>query len=135
MEDDFPATLVGELFIDGHRYRIVREPDGIATMTDRAARCHARFAIAGERFALFREASPDDEDVTRLLTERELEIATLVAEGYLNKQIATQLHISEWTVATHLRRIFAKLGVGTRAAMVFRCSGLLGRTGKKASAR
>jgi hypothetical protein len=44
----------------------------------------------------------------------------------LNKQIAHQLHISEWTVATHLRRIFAKLGVDTRAAMVYRCAFLIG---------
>jgi DNA-binding NarL/FixJ family response regulator len=44
-----------------------------------------------------------------------------VATGLVNKQIAFQLRISEWTVSTHLRRIFAKLGVDTRAAMVSRC--------------
>jgi len=32
--------------------------------------------------------------------------------------IADVLNISSWTVCTHLRRIFAKLGVGSRAAMV-----------------
>jgi len=58
-------------------------------------------------------------------TERELRIATLVAMGRLNKQIADQLHISEWTVSTHLRRIFAKLGVRSRAAMVYRCAPLI----------
>jgi hypothetical protein len=35
-----------------------------------------------------------------------------------NKVIADVLNISAWTVCTHLRRIFAKLGVGSRAAMV-----------------
>ncbi|WP_366918634.1 LuxR C-terminal-related transcriptional regulator [Acaryochloris sp. IP29b_bin.148] len=39
--------------------------------------------------------------------------------------MANQLHISEWTVSTYLRRIFAKLNVDSRAAMVFRCAGLL----------
>lgn len=52
------------------------------------------------------------------LTKREKEIATLVAEGKVNKQIAYQLKISEWTVSTHLRRIFVKLGVNSRANMV-----------------
>jgi len=55
------------------------------------------------------------------LTPRELQIVALVADGKVNKQIADVLRISEWTVSTHLRRIFAKLGVDTRAAMVSRC--------------
>jgi DNA-binding NarL/FixJ family response regulator len=68
-----------------------------------------------------------ENDMLDLLTEREVQIATLVAMGRLNKQIADQLHISEWTVATHLRRIFAKLCVDTRAAMVYRCASLIGQ--------
>jgi DNA-binding NarL/FixJ family response regulator len=59
--------------------------------------------------------------VASLLTGRELQIVALVAEGRVNKQIASDLHISEWTVSTHLRRIFSKLGVDTRAAMVAKC--------------
>jgi DNA-binding CsgD family transcriptional regulator len=52
------------------------------------------------------------------LSPREVEIARMVAQGHPNKVIAEVLEISEWTVATHLRRIFAKLGVTSRAAMV-----------------
>jgi DNA-binding NarL/FixJ family response regulator len=59
--------------------------------------------------------------VADLLTARELQIATLVADGLINKQIADRLGISDWTVSTHLRRIFVKLRVETRAAMVCRC--------------
>jgi DNA-binding NarL/FixJ family response regulator len=53
-----------------------------------------------------------------LLSPREREIARMVAQGFTNKMIASVLDISLWTVSTHLRRIFAKLGVQTRAAMV-----------------
>ena len=60
-----------------------------------------------------------------ILTRRELQIVMLVAEGRVNKQIADQLKISEWTVSTHLRRIFAKMDVDSRAAMVHRCSALI----------
>lgn len=52
------------------------------------------------------------------LSPRECEIARMVAEGYPNKTIAAVLDISSWTVNTYLRRIFVKLGVTSRAAMV-----------------
>lgn len=52
------------------------------------------------------------------LSPREREVARMIAKGYPNKIIASVLDISVWTVSTHLRRIFAKLGVTSRAAMV-----------------
>lgn len=52
------------------------------------------------------------------LSPREREIVLLVALGYPNKIIAHKLSISIWTVTTHLRHIFAKLNVSSRAAMV-----------------
>jgi DNA-binding CsgD family transcriptional regulator len=54
------------------------------------------------------------------LSPREMEIARMVAKGYPNKTIAAVLEISSWTVSTHLRRMFAKLSVSSRAAMVAR---------------
>lgn len=62
-----------------------------------------------------------------VLTPRELQIVALVADGRPNKAIAARLRISEWTVSTHLRRIFAKLAVDSRAAMVFWCADALRR--------
>jgi DNA-binding CsgD family transcriptional regulator len=58
-----------------------------------------------------------------LLSPREQEIARMVAAGYPNKTIASVLEISSWTVASHLRRIFMKLQVSSRAAMATRLSG------------
>ena len=52
------------------------------------------------------------------LSPREQEIVRMVAAGYPNKVIAGVLDISAWTVCTHLRRIFAKLQVTSRAAMI-----------------
>lgn len=54
------------------------------------------------------------------LSPRELAIARLIAKGLPNKSISDLLEISPYTVATHLRRIFVKLGVSSRAAMVAR---------------
>jgi DNA-binding CsgD family transcriptional regulator len=55
-----------------------------------------------------------------ILSPREREVARMVANGLTNKTIAHLLEISPWTVSTHLRRIFAKLRVTSRAAMVAR---------------
>ena len=55
-----------------------------------------------------------------MLSPREQQIARMVAEGYPNKTIAVKLGISSWTVSTHLRRMFAKFGVRSRAALVAR---------------
>jgi two-component system, NarL family, nitrate/nitrite response regulator NarL len=54
------------------------------------------------------------------LSPRELAVARLIAKGLPNKSISDILEISPYTVATHLRRIFIKLGVSSRAAMVAR---------------
>ncbi|GGU85989.1 hypothetical protein GCM10010275_21810 [Streptomyces litmocidini] len=50
------------------------------------------------------------------LTAREAEVLRLVASGGTNEEIARALVISEHTVARYLNNVFAKLGVGSRAA-------------------
>lgn len=59
-------------------------------------------------------------DALPRLSPREQQVASMVAGGDTNKAIAHRLGISTWTVAAHLRRIFEKLEVHTRAAMVAR---------------
>ena len=59
------------------------------------------------------------------LTPREQEITCLIAFGLANKQIANRLDISVWTVSAHLRRVFNKLNVDTRAAVVYKCAPLI----------
>ena len=49
-----------------------------------------------------------------VLTRREWEIAALIARGLTNRQIASELTLSERTVETHVARILKKLGVGSR---------------------
>lgn len=52
------------------------------------------------------------------LTAREREIMALVADGLSNREIARSCFLAEKTVKNHLNRVFAKLGVRTRAAAV-----------------
>jgi DNA-binding CsgD family transcriptional regulator len=88
------------------------------------------FELEASKYAIVKLQQPDenrDLSLTQLLTDRELQVATLIASGHSNKQAAQQLNISEWTVSAHLRRIFMKLNVESRSAMVYRCASLIQR--------
>ena len=67
--------------------------------------------VAGE----IRLRAPHDRPV---MSERERETLTLIAEGLSAPQIGRTLHLSTATVKTHLQHIYEKLGVSERAAAV-----------------
>lgn len=58
------------------------------------------------------------------VTEREMEVLTLVAKGYTNKAIGVQLDISDRTVQGHLAKIFTKLNASSRTEAVMRAVSL-----------
>lgn len=58
------------------------------------------------------------------LTARQYEISLLVAEGLTNRQIASQLTISEWTVVNHLRQVMQKLDCPSRVHVARRMQAL-----------
>jgi HD-GYP domain-containing protein (c-di-GMP phosphodiesterase class II) len=64
----------------------------------------------------------------RSLTEREVEVLSLLARGYTNRQIATRLAVSAKTVSNHVEHIYAKLELSSRAAATLFASrhGLVG---------
>jgi DNA-binding CsgD family transcriptional regulator len=72
----------------------------------------AASALARSGRVLRRDGTRRDE-----LTAAELEVASLIAEGKLNKEIAAALWMSEKTVEAHLSRIYRKLGVRNRAEL------------------
>ena len=57
-------------------------------------------------------------EIETRLTEREREVLSVAAEGLTAREIADRLGVRERTVTTHLGRIYAKLGVGTRVAAI-----------------
>ncbi len=82
--------------------------------------------FCGQILETIREASIDVDDIDIdaftcepiSLSEREIEIITLIAEGLTNVQIADQLHLSNHTINTHRKNIMAKLGVKNTAGIV-----------------
>ena len=95
----------------------------------RAARARPHLKAAAEAFEAFgtrdwaeraREelrASGESRGGGGGLTEHELTIARMAADGLTNKEIGERLHLSHRTVSTHLHRIFPKLGVTARAEL------------------
>jgi DNA-binding NarL/FixJ family response regulator len=67
-----------------------------------------------------REASgeADASESHGLLSAREAEVMSLIADGQTNGQIAARLFLAEKTVKNHVRRIYSKLGVGSRPAAI-----------------
>jgi NarL family two-component system response regulator YdfI len=71
--------------------------------------------IQGEVTETLMKSISGQEAGTSLLSPRETEILVLVSRGLENKQIATELGISEATVKTHLKGVFNRLDVSSRA--------------------
>ena len=74
-------------------------------------------AVAGKVLDRFAELSRQVQ-APEALSDREVEVVKLMAEGAANKEIAVSLHISESTVKTHIQTIFQKLGVSERTGAV-----------------
>ncbi|MEV0406657.1 AAA family ATPase [Actinoallomurus sp. NPDC050550] len=80
------------------------------TLQDRARK-------AGLRRAHWRMIEPRPASGSQSLTPSELKVARLIVSGYTNKAASEELGISVNTVGTHLRSVFAKLGVRSRVQL------------------
>lgn len=131
--------ILSDFYIKNHHYVVIRpashcelviEPDSCEMPPVHIGEVIGQIRLNNQLYSIREvEANLDTDfnsssqsNVAELLTARELQIVQLIAQGHANKQVARRLHISEWTVSTHVRRVFAKLSVDSRAAMVYRCA-------------
>ena len=107
---------LGFLFDHGTVERLVQ---GIRLVAGGTFVCECDLGLAREFWGRLRTMA---RQVTRAseehLSERELEVLLLVAEGLSNKQIAEHLYLSEGTVKVHVSRVIAKLGLERRTELV-----------------
>jgi DNA-binding NarL/FixJ family response regulator len=125
-------VLTGVQDPDSHRRAIRRGARGIVLKEHAAEvllkaikKVHAgevwiERSMMGSVIEEFTKPSPADPEEAKIqtLTNRELEVITLVGEGLKNKQIADRLFISETTVTHHLSSVFSKLEVSDRLELI-----------------
>ncbi|WP_344820493.1 helix-turn-helix transcriptional regulator [Actinoplanes cyaneus] len=128
-EGGFPRAhtelLYGRLLRRRRRHVAAREHLRRAAETFRllgaepwAAQSARELRAAGERSGPeMITAAPVRGDRDAVLTAQQQRIATLVAEGATNREVAQELHLSPRTVDHHLRNVFARLGVRSRTEM------------------
>jgi DNA-binding NarL/FixJ family response regulator len=99
--------------------RLVRTGDALLAPSI-TRRLVERFAGAGRDLGLRpdREVARRDVSVLSVLTNRELEVLTLIARGLSNAELASALTLSEATVKTHVARILTKLQLRDRVQAV-----------------
>lgn len=114
-------TIAGRaLAAAGEREQAIEHLEAAAAELERRGTVRFRDAVVHELRRLGRrprhQPSPGQSDAEGLasLSKREREIAELVADRRMNKEIAAELFLSEKTVESHLRNVFMKLGASSR---------------------
>lgn len=128
---DEASESIFNFVIDGHRFMAVRsgrlEAERQTTALSQKDRQLFGNDVVGnihtdrcDYVVTESDGNPADEPPSAVacLTSREIQISYLIAEGKCDKEIARQLGISMYTVREHLRRIFSKLNVCRRSAVV-----------------
>jgi non-specific serine/threonine protein kinase len=105
--------------LEGVRRRVEKQLSPQALEREHA-RGRALVSDQAADYALLLDADADFTAAERrgtvpLLSNRERQVAVLVAQGLTNRQIANRLALTHRTIGTHLEHIFAKLGVQARA--------------------
>jgi DNA-binding NarL/FixJ family response regulator len=114
-ELDVPYEGARARVLMGVARRRLGDEDSAALEFDSARRTFQQLG-ANPEIALVEKLSGRTQSAAGGLTGREIEVLGLVATGRTNRQIATELVISEKTVARHISNIFAKLQLPSRSA-------------------
>ncbi|MEJ2304734.1 MAG: LuxR C-terminal-related transcriptional regulator [Anaerolineales bacterium] len=93
-------------------------------MPDYVHRLLAAFPIAEPEGAASTKPQADQSELIEPLSEREIEVLQLIAQGLTNSEIATRLFLSPHTVKVHARNIYGKFGAHNRTEAVARARAL-----------
>jgi LuxR family maltose regulon positive regulatory protein len=91
---------------------------------DYARRLLAAFPVAGPEQVAPPQAQAPEANLIEPLSERELEVLQLIADGLTNQEVASRLYLTLNTVKAHTRNIYGKLDAHSRTQAVARARAL-----------
>jgi len=116
------AELIADT--EGNPLRLTGTAQDVTELQAAAEALHQTASDLGRRAAelhrLPTRPRGSGEDLAKLLSPRQLEVLTLIAEGLSNSEIASRLYLTESTVKWHVRKILRALGATNRAQAVAR---------------
>jgi len=127
--DDREETIIAAMHAGAVGY-ILKQVEGTSLLSAvrTIARGHSLIdPVLARRMINWMEQSNDAPDELAGLTDQQLRILSLLAEGLTNREIGTRLYLAEKTVKNHVTRILAKLGVQRRTQAALLASRLLSR--------
>lgn len=111
---------IAQFSVDGHVCFIV--PEDVSEAKN-GVRIVGSVTLGKRRYSICSDQPDTHAAPADVLTARELQIAVLIAQGFDKKAVGRRLGISQFTVGTHLARIYAKLGVKRRTTLAARIAG------------
>jgi DNA-binding NarL/FixJ family response regulator len=115
-ELDAPYEAARTRVLIGLACRALSDDDTARLELDSAVKMFEELGAVSDAARAGALVEPAGRDLAYGLTTREREVLRLVAAGKSNREIATELVVSEHTVARHLQNMFRKLGVSSRTA-------------------
>jgi ATP/maltotriose-dependent transcriptional regulator MalT len=115
-ELEAPYQVARARVLIGGALRQLGDDDGAQMELDAAGDVFERLGATPDLAAVEELSETGTKQAAAGLTGREIEVLALIAAGRSNQQIASELVISERTVARHVSNIFTKLDVSSRAA-------------------
>jgi len=127
--DDREETIVAAMHAGAVGY-ILKQVEGTSLLSAvrTIARGHSLIdPVLARRMINWMDQTNEAPDELAGLTDQQLRILSLLAEGLTNREIGTRLYLAEKTVKNHVTRILAKLGVQRRTQAALLASRLLSR--------
>jgi LuxR family maltose regulon positive regulatory protein len=104
--------------------RLLYEAASRGIAPEYVSRLLTAFPVAEPEQAGPSETQTPEPDLIEPLSEREIEVLQLIAEGLTNREVASRLFLSLYTVKAHTHNIYGKLGVHNRTQAVGRARAL-----------
>lgn len=114
ISEDLTDTFLRRVIYSSHQISVIFKDSPISIIENAITSVtHKNRYICQRAMEILLEQQKKEQEVTTILTSTEMEILKAIAEGKTTKEIAAERYSSIYTINTHRKNIFRKLGVNT----------------------